>query len=501
MGFGRGGDAFRRGGQGQATQNERDMNCGDNNPNLRKGVAMGSKNYPCRNFQKKGTCRFGNDCKFSHVLEENIGFGPPESSGGFGRSSPPVTGGFDNRSSGFGGGGGQYQHGQQQSTFDSYQSSSSRFRSFQSLQNFHQGNGGGGFGFGSDQQRPSPTFINQTGFGSSQRTQLNTTPSSHGDGGGGGLPFGGGGSRNGRLNLDFSSAGESGSPSRQKPCRYWDKEGKSCYFGNNCKFSHAIGGNDSERRNAYGGGGEGGDRNASMRDNKMCNNWLRDGTCRFGDKCRFSHPPSASMDIINSLRSENEGLHNGGGFGGGSTFGSRGGGGFGKLSLAGVPNGGGPQHISQALGSGGGGAAGFGGQAHFGNNVFGNDHMDAGMDMAGIQQSSMATDFGGVFAKHPHTVATGLGRTTDTDMQPVDAAISAENSSFTSLNHLVYSSGRTESSTTACSNTLIASLDRAEEVKVDRFDLTEDEKEAFLSDVFTFGMIPEVPPPLQFCRT
>ncbi len=51
-------------------------------------------------------------------------------------------------------------------------------------------------------------------------------------------------------------------------------------------------------------------------------------------------------------------------------------------------------------------------------------------------------------------------------MQPVDAAISAENSYFTSLNHLVYSSGRTESSTTACSNTLIASLDRAEEVKV-----------------------------------
>ncbi len=188
-------------------------------------------------------------------MEENIGFGPPESSGGFGRSSPPVTGGFDNRSSGFGGGGGQYQHGQQQSTFDSYQSSSSRFRSFQSLQNFHQGNGGGGFGFGSDQQRPSPTFINQTGFGSSQRTQLNTTPSSHGDGGGGGLPFGGGGSRNGRLNLDFSSAGgrfhhsgdlssnygttgrsdgyamptESGSPSRQKPCRYWDKEGNKAH--------------------------------------------------------------------------------------------------------------------------------------------------------------------------------------------------------------------------------------------------------------------------------
>ncbi len=51
-------------------------------------------------------------------------------------------------------------------------------------------------------------------------------------------------------------------------------------------------------------------------------------------------------------------------------------------------------------------------------------------------------------------------------MQPVDAAISAETSSFTSLNHLAYSSGRTGSSTTACSNTLIASLDRAEEIKV-----------------------------------
>ncbi len=190
-------------------------------------------------------------------MEEKIGFEPQESSGGFGRRSlPPVTGGFDNRSSGFGGGRRQYQHEQQQSTFGSYQSSSSGFRPFQSLQNFHQGNsGGGGFGFGSDQQKPSPVFVNQTGFGLSQRTQLNTTPSSYGGGGGGGLPFGGGGSRNGRLNSDFSSTGgrfhhsgdlssncgttgrsdgyamptESGSPSRQKPCRYWDKEGNKAH--------------------------------------------------------------------------------------------------------------------------------------------------------------------------------------------------------------------------------------------------------------------------------
>ncbi len=58
MGFGRESNAFGRGGQGQTTQIERDMNYGDSNPNRRKGVATGSKNYPCRNFQKNGTCRY-----------------------------------------------------------------------------------------------------------------------------------------------------------------------------------------------------------------------------------------------------------------------------------------------------------------------------------------------------------------------------------------------------------------------------------------------------------
>ncbi len=148
--------------------------------------------------------RFGNDCKFSHVLEENAGFGPQERRGGFGRrSSPPITGGFDNRFSGFGGGGGgQGQNDKQQSTFGSFRPSSSGFKSFQSSQNFHQGNGGGGgggFGFGSVQQHPSNAFANQTGFGSSQQMQVNnTTPSSHGY-------SGGGVSRNIGLNTDFSS--------------------------------------------------------------------------------------------------------------------------------------------------------------------------------------------------------------------------------------------------------------------------------------------------------
>ncbi len=175
--------------------------------------------------------------------------------GGFGRISPPhATGGFENRSSGFGGGGAYHQE-QQQSKFGSYKAPS-RFGSSQPLQNFQQGGGGGGgggFGFGSDQPRSSPPFGNKTGFGlSSQRAQLNATPSSHGVGGSGGLPFGGR-PTNARLNSDFNSSADSGfhhtggllsnygtkgesagygipmgsgHPSRPPPCRYWDKEGK-----------------------------------------------------------------------------------------------------------------------------------------------------------------------------------------------------------------------------------------------------------------------------------
>ncbi len=50
--------------------------------------------------------------------------------------------------------------------------------------------------------------------------------------------------------------------------------------------------------------------------------------------------------------------------------------------------------------------------AHFGRNVFSDDNMGSCIDMSGQQQSSMATDFSGAFAKYPHTDATGLGRTT-----------------------------------------------------------------------------------------
>ncbi len=59
MGFGRVGSTTRRGGQqGQATQNEGDVHCGDNQ-NLRKGgVAAVTKMYACRNYQKRGTCRY-----------------------------------------------------------------------------------------------------------------------------------------------------------------------------------------------------------------------------------------------------------------------------------------------------------------------------------------------------------------------------------------------------------------------------------------------------------
>ncbi len=53
----------------------------------------------------------------------------------------------------------------------------------------------------------------------------------------------------------------------------------------------------------------------------------------------------------------------------------------------------------------------------------------------------------------------------DMDMQPVEAATSAE-TSFTPLNQLDYPSGRTVSSTTACSSTLVASDRAPKEEKV-----------------------------------
>ncbi len=120
--------------------------------------------------------------------------------------------------------------------------------------------------------------------------------------------------------------------------------------------------------------------------------------------------------------------------------------------------------------------------AHFSDSVFGNGHMGAGAEMTGIQHS-MATD-PGVFVEHSHVVAIATGSMVsvlslgrhkptvfvsaqnsmqDMDMQPVEAATSAE-TSFTSLNQLVYPSGGTGSSTAAC-NTLVAS-DWAKEEKV-----------------------------------
>ncbi len=48
----------------------------------------------------------------------------------------------------------------------------------------------------------------------------------------------------------------------------------------------------------------------------------------------------------------------------------------------------------------------------------------------------------------------------------MDATISGQTSSLTPLNHPIYSSGRTESSITACRGTSVASLDRTDEVKV-----------------------------------
>ncbi len=112
---------------------------------------------------------------------------------------------------------------------------------------------GGGFGRISPPHATGGFENRSSGFGlSSQRAQLNATPSSYGVGGSGGLPFGGR-PTNARLNSDFNSSADSGfhhtggllsnygtkgesagygismgsgHPSRPPPCRYWDKEGK-----------------------------------------------------------------------------------------------------------------------------------------------------------------------------------------------------------------------------------------------------------------------------------
>ncbi len=59
LGFGRRGTAFGSEGEGQATQNESGMSCDDGGRNSRKGGnCIGTKNYVCRNYQKRGTCRY-----------------------------------------------------------------------------------------------------------------------------------------------------------------------------------------------------------------------------------------------------------------------------------------------------------------------------------------------------------------------------------------------------------------------------------------------------------
>jgi hypothetical protein len=83
-------------------------------------------------------------------------------------------------------------------------------------------------------------------------------------------------------------------------CRNFRNKGGKCRFGDDCNFSHAPGGpigqpaGDRPQRESRGGGGGGG---GAARVPGLCYNFRDDGSCEFGDECRFKHGDSDNRDF------------------------------------------------------------------------------------------------------------------------------------------------------------------------------------------------------------
>ena len=83
---------------------------------------------------------------------------------------------------------------------------------------------------------------------------------------------------------DASQAAQSSFGGTKKPCSTYLRNGK-CKFGEGCRFSHGDGGGTDGRSKQTAGGS-----NAVRNDTKKpCTNYMGTGKCKFGEGCRFSH--------------------------------------------------------------------------------------------------------------------------------------------------------------------------------------------------------------------
>lgn len=179
----------------------------------------------CFQFQETGTCKWGENCRFSHAEGEG---GGDQRFGDFG-------GGRRGRFRGGGGGGAP------------------------------GGGGGGGAPCFNWQEKGDCKYGDGCKF-------------SHTEAGAEGAPRDDGYSNFNRgMAPRAPRRGGGGAGGGAGPC-YQFRDTGVCSFADNCRYSHAEGGDDAGAARPKRSGG-----------NSVCFNFRDNGECSFGDQCRFSH--------------------------------------------------------------------------------------------------------------------------------------------------------------------------------------------------------------------
>lgn len=96
-----------------------------------------------------------------------------------------------------------------------------------------------------------------------------------------------------------------GGPPKTSLCRHW-MEGR-CNYGDQCRFSHDGPGGSNPLNMMTGGPGPGVDAGGKggMRSLSYCKQFLQNGSCVFGEQCRFSHDvdPAAAPGVYAAFAS------------------------------------------------------------------------------------------------------------------------------------------------------------------------------------------------------